>query len=68
MNMKLKFFLIFSSIIFLSVMIACTKYLWKYYPADNLIEEIIEEVIESETGLDIDLTPLSPEDNSNGNK
>jgi hypothetical protein len=28
---------------------------------DNVIEEIIEEVIEMETGLDIDLTPFSQE-------
>lgn len=28
---------------------------------DNLGEEIVEEVIEMKTGLDIDLTPSSPE-------
>lgn len=26
---------------------------------DNIFEELIEEIIESETGLDIDLTPSS---------
>lgn len=30
-------------------------------PDDNVIEELIEELIESKTGLDIDLTPGSPE-------
>jgi hypothetical protein len=28
---------------------------------DNPIEEIAEKVIEKETGIDIDLTPASPE-------
>lgn len=28
---------------------------------DNPIEETVEEVIKSETGLDLDLTPDSPE-------
>lgn len=28
---------------------------------DNVIEEILEEVIEYETGLDIDLSPMSEE-------
>jgi len=31
---------------------------------DNLIEEVAEEAVRLETGLDIDLTPSSPE-NSN---
>ncbi len=30
-------------------------------PDDNPIEEIAEEVIEKETGVDIDLSPNSPE-------
>jgi len=28
---------------------------------DNIIEEVAEKAIESETGLDIDLTPSTPE-------
>jgi len=28
---------------------------------DNPIEEVIEKVIESQTGIEIDLTPFSPE-------
>ncbi|MGA1048651.1 MAG: hypothetical protein ACO3UU_11625 [Minisyncoccia bacterium] len=37
-----------------------------YYPNyrdDNPIEELVEEVIESQTGVSIDITPLSPEKN-----
>lgn len=33
----------------------------KKYPQDNIVEEIAEEVIEMKTGLDIDLSPFSPE-------
>jgi hypothetical protein len=33
----------------------------KKYPQDNFVEEIIEEAIEQKTGLDIDLSPYSPE-------
>lgn len=29
---------------------------------DSLAEEILEEIIEHKTGLDVDLTPNSPED------
>lgn len=32
-----------------------------HYPADNIVEEIGEQIIEQETGLDIDLSPNSPE-------
>ena len=28
---------------------------------DNIVEEIAEEIVESQTGLDIDFTPDSPE-------
>jgi len=31
------------------------------YPSDNAVEEEIEEEIEGVTGLDIDITPGSPE-------
>lgn len=33
----------------------------KYLGDDNPIEEISEEIIKVETGVTIDLTPLSPE-------
>lgn len=32
-----------------------------FYGDDNAIEEISEEIIKTETGIDIDLTPSSPE-------
>lgn len=31
------------------------------YPHDNLIEELVEKVIEKKIGVDIDLSPDSPE-------
>lgn len=35
------------------------------YEDDNSYEEIAEQVIKMETGVDIDLTPLSPKNNNN---
>ncbi|HNU60724.1 MAG TPA: hypothetical protein PKL04_00840 [Methanofastidiosum sp.] len=32
-----------------------------FYGDDNVVEEISEEIIKQETGIDIDLTPSSPE-------
>ena len=32
------------------------------YKHDNFVEEIIEDIIENETGLDIDLSYTSPEE------
>jgi len=32
------------------------------YPEDNVIEEYVEEMIEENTGIDIDLSPLSEEE------
>ena len=34
----------------------------KNYEDDNFLEEALEEVIEAKTGLEIDLTPYSPEE------
>lgn len=34
------------------------------YPEDNLVEEILEEVIQEKTGLQIDLSPGSPENSA----
>ena len=34
----------------------------KAYPDDNFIEELVEDVIESETGIDFDLSPFSKEE------
>ena len=45
--------LTFSALLILS---AC-----QYIQHDNIVEEIVEDVIEDKTGLEIDLTPKSEE-------
>jgi len=41
---------------------ACSYFVkWQKDQPDNAIEEAVEEVIEEVTGVEIDLTPLSPE-------
>lgn len=37
------------------------KTFWPEYPDDNIVEESIEIYIKDQTGMDIDITPLSPE-------
>lgn len=49
-----------ASIALLSICILFETQL-KNYPDDNLYEEIIEDILESEIGLDIDLSIASPE-------
>lgn len=34
---------------------------WLGLPDDNIAEEMIEDIIKGRTGLDIDLTPETPE-------
>ncbi len=63
LGMLSKLGLILSLVIFSCVVTACNWKLWKYYPEDNFVEEIIEDVIEHKTGVDIDLSPFSDEDN-----
>ncbi len=46
-------------IIILAVIIGLTSVY--FYGDDNAIEELSEEIIKTETGIDIDLTPSSPE-------
>lgn len=53
--------LIVSVTIFAGVVTGCNWKLWKHYPQDNFVEEIIEDVIEHKTGIDIDISPFSPE-------
>ena len=46
-----------------AIMTSCTKINAKFgLKDDNVIEEIIEEVVESKTGIDIDFTPSSSEE------
>ncbi len=35
--------------------------MWKGYTPDNPAEEFVEELIKTETGVDLDITPASPE-------
>ena len=53
-------YLILSLMLFTS----CSQLQWfmDNYPEDNIAEELIEEVIEAKTGLEIDLSPFSDED------
>lgn len=39
---------------------SCSR-MWQVYPQDNVVEEILEEAIDQETGLDLDLSPFSKE-------
>jgi len=49
----------FISVFLLSL---CSCEWWNsWYPADNIVEEIGEQIIKDETGLDLDLSPNSPE-------
>lgn len=47
------------------LMFGCTYMKERAYEAisqpDNIVEEIVEEIIETQTGWDVDLTPNSPE-------
>lgn len=41
---------------------------WVFFKKeDNPVEELAEEIIKQETGLDIDLSPQSPEKDVDGN-
>lgn len=42
-----------------AVLFGCSYFSW--YPHDNLVEEATEYLIEERFGVDIDLTPSSPE-------
>lgn len=41
-------------------MVGCSL-IWDKYPEDNVLEELVEIHIQNETGLDLDLSPFSPE-------
>jgi len=48
--------------------VGAIKFFYPDYKDDNVVEELVENVIENQTGFDLDLTPLSPEDNQDINK
>jgi hypothetical protein len=41
--------------------IVIVKHYYPSYKDDNVVEEKIEKVVELKTGLDMDLTPTTPE-------
>ena len=56
--------LVILALLFMGMLIAlsCTSCdVYKNYKADNLGEEIIEEILELQTGVNIDLSPGTPE-------
>lgn len=64
LSRKKKIILLISLFFILGGMLCLTScQWWKNYPSDNIAEEIVEEIIESKTGMDIDLSPFSPEKN-----
>lgn len=62
--MPIKLGLILSLLIITVLFFACCLSIWEKYPQDNIIEEIVEDVIEQKTNLDLDLSPYSPEKTS----
>jgi hypothetical protein len=52
-------------LIILGIAFVGTGVIKKFYPSsyqdDNIVEEMVEKVIESQTGMDVDLTPFSKE-------
>ena len=52
---------LFTLVILSLVLVACSMAWLKNYPQDNIVEEVVEELIENEAGLNIDLSPLTPE-------
>lgn len=52
----------FAAIVIAVLALASCSYLTSdEYPADNVLEELGEEIIDQYTGIDIDLSPSSPE-------
>lgn len=41
--------------------IMLVKQYWPSYKDENILEEKIEDIIKDKTGIDVDLTPNSPE-------
>ena len=59
----LSFYLVMMAVgISMYMLFGCTSINKKFGLSDeNMLEELVEDVIEQKTGLDIDLTPGSPE-------
>jgi len=63
MKVRYSIFLFAGVLLGLLVQTSCTsiKNLMTKYPQDNIVEEIVEDAIENETGIDVDLSPSSKE-------
>ena len=63
MKVRYSIFLFAGVLLGLLMQVSCTsiKNLMSKYPQDNIIEEIVEDAIEQETGIDVDLSPGSDE-------
>ena len=58
----MKYFLTSLPIAFISMLVIATACsVLQDYPQDNVVEEIVEEIILAECGVDIDLSPFTPE-------
>ena len=64
MKGKYTAFILMGMFMGLLLQVSCSsiKNLMTKYPQDNLIEEVIEDAIEKNTGLDLDLSPSSKEE------
>ena len=52
---------LFVIIICMMMLYSAAKYMWPSIPDDNPVEELIEGIIEKQTGVDFDFTPYSGE-------
>lgn len=57
----LRLIFVLSLVVAAIFLLACSAFVWKNIPHDTILEEVIEGVIKEKSGLDLDLTPSSPE-------
>lgn len=60
LTMNQKIVVIIGIVIAALAVVACSK-IYNNYTPDNPVEELVEDIIEAKTGLDLDLSPSSPE-------
>ena len=51
----------FTAAIIFTIFFVFGAFSWKFFGPDNPIEEICEDIIEDQTGIDIDISIGSPE-------
>lgn len=56
----LLFVIVMAVVLFLIAALSQCSFI-KKYPQDNVIEEYLEDLLESKTGLDLDFSPATPE-------